>query len=39
MQSGTGANWSQSDVAENGYNVAHGFRLLSCYQTNAGERL
>jgi hypothetical protein len=28
-----------SDVAENEYNVAHGFRLLSCYQLNAGERL
>jgi hypothetical protein len=26
-------------VAENEYNVAHGFRLLSCYQLNAGERL
>jgi len=28
-----------SDVAENEYSVAHGFRLLSCYQTDAGERL
>jgi hypothetical protein len=29
----------QSDVAENEYSVAHGFRLLSGYQTNAGEKL
>jgi len=29
----------QSDVAENEYSVAHGFRLLSSYQTNAGEKL
>jgi hypothetical protein len=28
-----------NDVAENQYSVAHGFRLLSCYQTNAGEKL
>jgi hypothetical protein len=28
-----------SDVAENEYSVAHGFRLLSSYQTDAGERL
>jgi hypothetical protein len=28
-----------TDVAENGYSVAHGFRLLSSYQTDAGERL
>jgi hypothetical protein len=28
-----------TDVAENEYSVAHGFRLLSSYQTNAGERL
>jgi hypothetical protein len=26
-------------VAENEYGVAHGFRLLSSYQTNAGEKL
>jgi hypothetical protein len=26
-------------VAENVYSVAHGFRLLSSYQTDAGERL
>ena len=29
----------QSDVAENEYSVAHGFRLLSSYQTDAGETL
>ena len=28
-----------TDVAENEYSVAHGFRLLSSYQTDAGERL
>jgi hypothetical protein len=28
-----------SDVAENEYSVAHGFRLLSSYETDAGERL
>jgi hypothetical protein len=28
-----------TDVAENEYAVAHGFRLLSSYQTDAGERL
>jgi len=28
-----------TDVAENEYSVAHGFRLLSSYQTNAGEKL
>ena len=28
-----------TDVAENEYSVAHGFRLLSSYQTGAGERL
>jgi len=26
-------------VAENEYSVAHGFRLLSSYQTDAGETL
>jgi hypothetical protein len=26
-------------VAENEYSVAHGLRLLSSYQTNAGEKL
>ena len=36
---GLGANWSQTDVAENQYSIAHGFRLLSSYQTNAGEKL
>ena len=28
-----------SDVAENEYSVAHGFRLLSSYTTVAGEKL
>ena len=28
-----------TDVAENEYSVAHGFRLLSSYRTGAGERL
>jgi hypothetical protein len=28
-----------TDVAENEYSIAHGFRLLSSYQTNAGEKL
>jgi hypothetical protein len=28
-----------TDVAENQYSVAHGLRLLSSYQTDAGERL
>jgi hypothetical protein len=28
-----------TDVAENEYSVAHGFRLLSSYQTDAGETL
>jgi hypothetical protein len=42
MQSGTVANWTeldQSDVAENEYSMAHGFRLLSSYRTDAGEKL
>ncbi len=28
-----------TDVAENKYSVVHGFRLLSSYQTDAGEKL
>ena len=28
-----------TDVAENQYSVAHGFRLLSSYQTDAGKML
>jgi hypothetical protein len=28
-----------SDVAENEYSVTHRFRLLSSYETDAGERL
>lgn len=27
------------DVAENEFSMVHGFRLLSSYQTDAGERL
>jgi hypothetical protein len=29
----------QSDVAENEYSMAHGFRLLSRYRTDAAEKL
>jgi hypothetical protein len=28
-----------ADIAENEYSMAHGFRLLSSYQTGAGEKL
>lgn len=28
-----------TDIAENDFSVAHGFRVLSSYQTDAGERL
>jgi hypothetical protein len=28
-----------TDVAENEYSVTHGFRLLSSYSTDAGDRL
>jgi hypothetical protein len=28
-----------TDVAENEYSLIHGFRLLSSYQTDAGEKL
>ena len=28
-----------TDIAENEYSMAHGFRLLSSYQTDAGEKL
>ena len=28
-----------TDVAENKYSLIHGFRLLSSYQTDAGEKL
>ncbi len=34
-------DWGQldpSDIAENEYSIAHGFRLLSSYQTRAGEK-
>lgn len=29
----------RTDVAENEYSVAHGFRLLNSYRTDAGDRL
>jgi hypothetical protein len=29
----------RADVAENEYSLIHGFRLLSSYETKAGERL
>jgi hypothetical protein len=38
----SGGDWGElepTDVAENEYSIAHGFRLLSSYQTNAGEKL
>jgi Ni,Fe-hydrogenase maturation factor len=28
-----------TDAAENEYSIAHGFRLLSSYQTDAGEKV
>jgi len=28
-----------TDIAENDFGMAHGFRVLSSYQTDAGERL
>ena len=28
-----------TDIAENAFSIAHGFRLLSSYETEAGERL
>jgi hypothetical protein len=28
-----------ADVAENQFSITHGFRLLSSYETNAGEKL
>jgi hypothetical protein len=37
--SGDWGELEPTDVAENQYSVAHGFRLLSSYQTNAGEKL
>jgi hypothetical protein len=30
---------SDEDRKENDYNLAHGFRLLSSYRTNAGDKL
>jgi hypothetical protein len=37
--SGDWGELEPADVAENEYAVAHGFRLLSSYRTNAGEKL
>ena len=37
--SGDWGELEPTDVAENEYSIAHGFRLLSSYQTNAGEKL
>jgi hypothetical protein len=37
-----GGDWGElepTDVAENEYSVAHGFRLLSSYTTTTGEKL
>jgi hypothetical protein len=32
-------NLSEEDRQENDYSLEHGFRLLSAYRTNAGDRL
>jgi hypothetical protein len=37
--SGDWGELEPTDVAENEYSIARGFRLLSSYQTNAGEKL
>jgi hypothetical protein len=37
--SGDWGELDPTDVAENKYSLIHGFRLLSSYQTNAGEKL
>jgi hypothetical protein len=37
--SGDWGELEPADVTENQYSIAHGFRLLSSYQTNAGEKL
>jgi hypothetical protein len=37
--SGDWGELEPTDVAENEYSITHGFRLLSSYQTNAGEKL
>jgi hypothetical protein len=37
--SGDWGGLEPADVAENQYSIAHGFRLLSSYETNAGEKL
>jgi hypothetical protein len=37
--SGDWGELEPTDMAENEYSIAHGFRLLSSYQTNTGEKL
>jgi hypothetical protein len=37
--SGDWGELEPTDVAENEYSITHGFRLLSSYQTNTGEKL
>jgi hypothetical protein len=37
--SGDWGELDPTDVAENKYSLTHGFRLLSSYQTDAGEKL
>jgi len=37
--SGDWGELEPTDVTENEYSITHGFRLLSSYQTNAGEKL
>ena len=37
--SGDWGELEPTDVGENKYSLIHGFRLLSSYQTNAGEKL
>jgi hypothetical protein len=37
--SGDWGELEPADVAENQHSIAHGFRLLSSYQTNAGDKL
>jgi hypothetical protein len=39
MQLGTGGELEPTDVVENKYSLIHGFRLLSSYQSDAGEKL
>ena len=37
--SGDWGKLEPADAAENQYSIAHGLRLLSSYQTNAGDKL